>query len=306
MTAHDVVNRVRRLTGIKQVGHAGTLDPMARGVLPVAIGRACRLLRFLQDDKVYLASVLFGVSTDTDDIEGRVLQSRFEYVAREAVEEALAGFSGEIEQLPPLYSAIHVGGKRLYELARKGEAPEQIPKRKVLIHKAEPLDYVVSDAASFGISELEKVAVLSLRVHCSTGTYIRSIARDLGQMLGLPACLSSLLRERVGSFDLATSFSLESLTRAKEQGKFSSLIERPEAHLHLPCIELNDEEARRLSCGQRLAIAAGRINEVSEHLLVFHAEKLIAVSCLIVDSKDLQSDIVELKPLVVLNDGSAQ
>ena len=204
LTAHDVVNRLRKLAGIKQIGHAGTLDPMASGVLPVAIGRACRLLRFLPDDKVYLASILFGRKTDTDDIEGKIIATSCHLPASPDISTALADFVGDIEQVPPLYSAIHVEGKRLYELARQGKTPAFLPVRKVHIYSIEEIDYrrdtvSVPEAASCPSSCTDTPGtLLELRIHCASGTYIRSIARDLGDRLGSAACLAALKRESHG------------------------------------------------------------------------------------------------------------
>ncbi|MBI2810525.1 MAG: tRNA pseudouridine(55) synthase TruB [Candidatus Melainabacteria bacterium] len=140
ITSHDVINKVRRLIGVKQVGHGGTLDPLAEGVLPVAVGAACRLLRFLPQDKTYVAEILLGQQTTTDDIEGDTIKSaEVHAISREDIENALAQFSGEIDQVPPNYSAIHIDGKRAYELARAGNTAVEIKPRRVTIFKLEIL-----------------------------------------------------------------------------------------------------------------------------------------------------------------------
>lgn len=198
MTSHDVVANVRRLTGIRQIGHTGTLDPFAEGVLPICIGRATRLIEYLEDDKAYLATVQFGSNTDTYDIDGQVTQTFDKKVTREEIEAILDDFRGEIEQMPPIYSAIKVNGKKLYEYARKGEEVEIKP-RSVVIEKLELVDF---DAAA---------QTAQLEVKCSKGTYIRSLAFDIGKKLGAGAHLSALVRTQAGRFKLEHSITLQKL-----------------------------------------------------------------------------------------------
>ncbi|MBU6450355.1 MAG: tRNA pseudouridine(55) synthase TruB [Cyanobacteria bacterium REEB67] len=240
MTSHDVVNRVRRITGIKQVGHAGTLDPMATGVMVVALGKACRLLRFLADDKSYRATITLGLITDTDDITGKVLheneKAKTAPPEREAVAVALDQFCGAIEQIPPFYSAIHVDGKRLYELARSGQAPPEIKPRPVVIYKIELLSY--------------EAPVVVIRVHCSKGTYIRSIARDLGQKLGLGGTLSGLVRETSGRFNIDKAAPLDEML-ADPKAAMEKVVPVENA-LRLPLFEVDAENARRLGLGQKI------------------------------------------------------
>lgn len=258
MTAHDVVGRVRRITGIKQVGHAGTLDPMATGVLPIAIGKSCRLLRFLQDDKVYRAGILFGQSTDTDDIEGKVISTSEVIPSLAQIEEALPSFTGKISQRPPAYSAVHIDGERLYKLARKGELPAEIPLRHVTVFSIEQLSFTDS--------------VLELRIHCSTGTYIRSIARDLGEKLGTVACLCSLERERAGGFAVDASAELEKLAEADA---FVQKLIAPETKIDLPLLELDADEYRRLGFGQIVSLNLSRLQNVgSDDPNIFNAAQL--------------------------------
>ena len=236
MTSHDVVYRVRKLTGIKQVGHAGTLDPMATGVMVVAVGKACRLLRFLEDDKSYLATIKLGLATDTDDIEGKVLAENPDAVSNPpglpALLEALAAFQGDIEQIPPYFSAIHVDGKRLYEMARAGLAPPEIKARPVTISKLELISYEAPEVI--------------IRVHCSKGTYIRSIARDLGIKLGLGGTLSALRRESSGRFQLDQAQTLEQLAQEIKAVPI-------EDALTMPALTVDDATAKRLVMGQKVA-----------------------------------------------------
>jgi len=243
ITSHDVVNRVRRLTGIKQVGHAGTLDPMATGVMVVALGKACRLLRFLADDKSYKATITLGLVTDTDDIEGKVLHENISATISPPTEEVVAGhlrhFQGTIDQIPPYFSAIHVDGKRLYEMARAGEAPPEIKARSVTIDSIGLLSYAPP--------------ALTIRVHCSKGTYIRSIARDLGQALGLGGTLSALVRESSGRFHLDQATSLEEL--AADSTLLMDRLVNIEDAINLPTLLVDDSCARRLTMGQQLGPA---------------------------------------------------
>ena len=196
MTSHDVVAKVRKFTGVKQVGHTGTLDPFAEGVLPVCIGKATRLIEFLADDKEYLATVQFGKSTDTYDKDGSVIFSSDKKVSEDDLKEALKFFEGEISQVPPIYSAIKVNGKKLYEYARSGKEVEIQP-RRVVIENIE--------LKSFD-KELQQAQIL---IKCSKGTYIRSIANDLGENLGCGAHLIRLIRTQAGKFRVENSVKLE-------------------------------------------------------------------------------------------------
>lgn len=297
MTAHDVVNRVRRITGVKQCGHSGTLDPMATGVLPVALGQACRLIRFLPDDKIYEATVLFGRSTTTDDIEGDILETSHQLPSLRAIQSELSKFQGRIEQYPPLYSAIHVGGRRLYEMARNGEIPAEIPKRIVEIFSIEILQ---SDDQETGDLN-QSVEHLRLRIHCGSGTYIRSIARDLGQNLSVPACLSKLQRTKAGRFGLNESLSLEQLKNAVEGGQANNALLPIEAALDLPRAVIDDELTCKLRFGQRIMIPAANLTGKEKYIQAISNEKLIAI-CQPLESDQLKSmdEKIELKSEVVI------
>lgn len=198
MTSFDVVAVLRKITQIKQIGHTGTLDPFAAGVLPVCIGKSTRLIEYLQDDKEYLAIVQFGVETDTYDSEGQIITSGGKKVTEKDVKTALAAFEGEIEQIPPIYSAIKVKGKKLYEYARQGLDVEIKP-RKVFISKIELEEF-----------NFEKQQA-KITVACSKGTYIRSIAYDLGKKLECGAYLAELERTKAGNFLVADSVKLEEI-----------------------------------------------------------------------------------------------
>ena len=239
-TSHDCVAKLRRLLKTKKIGHAGTLDPAATGVLPMAVGRATRLLQYLPGDKTYRAVVRLGTTTDTDDLEGTVLtQTPAAHLTKADVVEQLMHFQGEIQQVPPMYSAIHVQGKRLYDLARRGSIETvDIPSRTVVIHTIDVVGWQAGESPE-----------ITLDIACGAGTYIRSIARDLGQRLTVGGTLASLLRSQSSGFKVATSISFETLMTQPEQVQ---LIAPAVAIQHLPEIVLSPEMARRWCLGQRL------------------------------------------------------
>ncbi|GAB2658043.1 tRNA pseudouridine(55) synthase TruB [Kribbella swartbergensis] len=207
LTSHTVVARIRRLAGTRKVGHAGTLDPMATGVLVVGLNRATRLLGHLQlADKSYDATVLLGATTTTDDAEGEIVSTApVDGVTAEAIEAAVAGFRGEISQVPSKVSAIKVDGRRAYERVRAGEEVA-LKARSVTVSRYDVID------VRPGPSGLE----VDISVDCSSGTYIRALARDLGAELGVGGHLTALRRTRVGSFDLSAAHTLESLAESFE------------------------------------------------------------------------------------------
>lgn len=232
MTSHDVVGLVRRITGERQVGHAGTLDPAASGVLPVAVGHATRVLPFIEgDDKRYVATVRFGVETDSGDRDGRLIgQADATALTRDHIEGLLPAFRGEIVQTPPMHSAVKVDGRRLYELARAGVSVE-VPERQVTIHELELVDWQSPEA--------------TLVIACSKGTYIRSIARDLGVAAGTGAMLSSLVRTRAGMFDLAAAIPAQELATRLETHGWAAIALHPEAVMGEAEVVLLNEDAER-------------------------------------------------------------
>ena len=233
ITSHDVISVLRRITKIKQIGHTGTLDPFAEGVLPVCIGKATRLIEFLNDDKAYIGTVKLGKSTTTYDIEGEEVNRSDKEVNIDQIKKELENFKGDIEQLPPVYSAIKVKGKKLYEYARKGETVEIAP-RRVSINKLEVLNY-----------DPEK-RTLELYIDCSKGTYIRSIANDLGEKLGTYGHLSKLVRVKAGDFIIDDAVRLENLNSIDDVKK--NLI-NPLEKLKYPMAELNEKEKNKVSHG---------------------------------------------------------
>ena len=199
-TSHDVVGRLRRMTGQRRIGHSGTLDPMATGLLVVFLGRATRAVEFAEGhDKGYTALLRPGVVTDTLDTTGTVLETSAQRPTRAELEAAIERFRGDIEQLPPMYSAIKLGGKKLYEIARAGGEVERKP-RPVTIYRLE-----CTGEREDGDFELE--------VECSKGTYIRTLCDDIGRELGCGACMSGLRRTRAGGFDVKDAHTLEEIER---------------------------------------------------------------------------------------------
>ena len=235
-TSHDVVAILRRVTKIKQIGHTGTLDPFAEGVLPVCIGKATRLIEYLADDKAYIGTVQLGKSTTTYDIEGDMVKVSDKEVSIEEIEKALQSFRGEIEQFPPIYSAIKVNGKKLYEYARKGEEVEIKP-RKVTIKNLKILNYD------------SKNRVLELYIECSKGTYIRAVANDLGEVLGVYGHLTKLVRVKAGEFEIKDCIRLEDLKTKEDAEK---VLINPLEKLHYPKYELGEEEKNKVLNGMEI------------------------------------------------------
>jgi tRNA pseudouridine55 synthase len=240
LTSHDCVARVRRSLRLSRVGHGGTLDPAASGVLPIAVGKATRLLQFLPQDKAYRATIQFGITTATDDLEGEILSSQSAtQLSLEQIIPALNQFQGKIVQVPPKYSAIQVQGKRLYDLARAGEEID-VPERTVEVYKIEILDWQAGDFPK-----------LEVAIACGAGTYIRAIARDLGAVLGTGGTLAALTRTRSSGFEISQSLSLEELADAIEQGTFEP-VPPAVALQHLPSVNLPDSVARKWCLGQKI------------------------------------------------------
>ena len=255
MTSHDVVSVLRRVTKIKQIGHTGTLDPFAEGVLPICIGKATRLIEYLQDDKEYLATVQFGAATNTFDLDGEKVFTSDKKVSRDDIKEGLKSFEGEILQLPPIFSAIKVKGKKLYEYARKGEEVEIQP-RKVVIENIELKNFD---------EELQQAQIL---LKCSKGTYIRSIANDLGKNLGCGGYLIKLIRTQAGKFRVENSVQLDRID-------VESNVINPLDILNLPKIAVDNDDLVRIKNGMLIYKTCDKIgNFVS---LIYNDVEICAV-----------------------------
>lgn len=245
MTSHDVVEAIRRGTGIRRAGHTGTLDPRASGVLVILIGPAVRLSEYVSaSDKRYQAIIRLGSSTDTFDADGKFVQSNQPVnVTEEQFEKILKNFEGEIEQTPPPYSAVKVGGRRAYDMARQGEEVSLEP-RKIQVHHLEVLEWAPPEVV--------------VDVHCSSGTYVRSLANDIGVQLGTGAYLVGLRRTKSGRFSLRDATPLRKLQEAFQAGNwYQFLIPAAEALADWPAVELNPDEVEEVRHGHRVKAAAG-------------------------------------------------
>ena len=259
MTSHDVVARVRKVIGERRVGHTGTLDPFATGVLVLLVGRATRIAQFLSGaEKEYEAVIRLGYATATGDVTGTPVQleshakrQSAQSLRKEEIEGAMASLRGEIDQLPPMYSAKKIAGRKLYELARRGEEVARPPAR-VTIHEFE----LITSEEQLGTND-DGAVDIRVRVVCSAGTYIRTLAEDLGRKLGMGAHLIELRRTRAGQFHLDAALTFEKLAEALSQDQVVDiLISSHDALSHLASINLDEEQLRRIVHGLDLPMSA--------------------------------------------------
>lgn len=244
-TSHDIVARIRRLTGQKRVGHTGTLDPEVEGVLPICLGQATRVVEYIQElPKRYQGTFVLGMATDTQDQTGTV-------VAKEAVSsfdparlsEVFQQFVGEIEQVPPMFSAVKVEGRRLYDLARRGQEIER-PARKVMIYEL--------TCTGFDAGEFPRI---HFDVLCSKGTYVRTLCVDIGRAMGYPAHMASLIRTESGPFRLEDSYTLQEIEQVAESGTWSDILTSIDGVLgHFPSIIVTEGDAHRVLDGWDLQV----------------------------------------------------
>ncbi|MGO4542541.1 tRNA pseudouridine(55) synthase TruB [Paenibacillus sp. 2TAB19] len=254
-TSHDVVAKVRRILRMKRIGHAGTLDPMVTGVLPLCLGRSTRVVEYLQErPKAYEAVLKLGISTDTEDVTGAVLEDQPNpQVTEDAVRKALRQFVGQIDQIPPMFSAVKVDGKRLYELAREGKTVER-KSRTVTIYQLELLDMKLDQQ----YPEIRFSAV------CSKGTYIRTLCVDIGKALGVPATMASLTRSMSGGITRERCLTLEEIEQLQQSGRLNEhLIDADEAIDHLPIAEVPASVGKLALLGQKIALAHAAIADSS-------------------------------------------
>ena len=255
LTSHDVVARMRRLAGTRKVGHAGTLDPMATGVLVIGIGRATRLLTYVVGaDKEYVATIRLGASTTTDDAEGETVSvTDASSVSRSAIDAGVAALTGPIEQVPSSVSAIKVDGKRAYARVREGEqvqlAARPVTIRRFDVHEVRPVVVAVTDGVVADVAGLD----VDVTVVCTSGTYVRALARDLGASLGVGGHLTALRRTRVGGYRLDVARTLEEIDASPEDVPIAVLPLAAAARATFPVRELTADEAAALSYGKRIA-----------------------------------------------------
>lgn len=242
-TSHDVVAKLRGILHERRIGHSGTLDPLATGLLVVFVGRATRAVEFAEaDSKEYIAGLRLGLSTDTQDISGNVIAECSDLPDEGAVRRAVNSFIGDIEQIPPMYSAIKIGGKKLYELARKGQSVERAP-RKIAVSSIEIIGREGGDYI--------------LKIACSKGTYIRTLCNDIGASLGCGACMSSLRRVRAGAFSVESAHSIDEVENAANEGQLVDIMLPVDTLFSaLPELKVPESTANRLKTGNIIKISA--------------------------------------------------
>lgn len=242
-TSHDVVAKLRGVLHERRIGHSGTLDPLATGLLVVFVGRATRAVEFAEaDSKEYITGLHLGVSTDTQDITGNIVAESAALPDEAALREAIGRFIGDIEQIPPMYSAIKIGGKKLYELARRGESVERAP-RKITVSD---IDIAGRDGDDY-----------ILNISCSKGTYVRTLCSDIGEALGCGACMSSLRRTRAGAFSVDDAHSLADIEAAAREGRLSDIILPVDTlFASFPKLTVSQSAAKRLKNGNIIKISA--------------------------------------------------
>lgn len=270
MTSFDVVAHLRGLLGIKKIGHAGTLDPLAMGVLPVCIGRATKVIEFMMDkDKIYRAELTLGAKTDTQDSSGNVLSTSDVKCTDEEIDQAVQSFTGKYMQLPPMYSALKVDGKRLYNLAREGMQIER-KQREVMIFSSRVLRIDRSDG----------VRVL-LDVHCSKGTYIRTLCADIGERLGCGGHMSFLLRKQAGSFDIASALTLERLVQMKDNGRIKDAFSSVELLFEqFGRYTLDERTERKFMNGMSVAVPDITVTEGGLIRVYSSNNEFVALGCI--------------------------
>lgn len=239
-TSHDVVGKLRRILGMKRIGHTGTLDPQVEGVLPICVGRATRIAEYIQDrGKCYRAIMRLGLSTTTQDMEGEMIRQSEYIPSRSELEDAIEGFRGVIQQIPPMYSAVHVNGVRLYELARRGIEVDR-PAREVTIYSLEPLDY--------------EYPLFQFDCCCSKGTYIRTLCHDLGEKLGSLGAMQELVRTSSGPYQLKGAKTLSEIESIVEGGGVDFLMPMDSALDHFDAIHCLDEDFKKITNGETIEL----------------------------------------------------
>jgi tRNA pseudouridine55 synthase len=274
-TSHDVVARMRRILGTRRIGHTGTLDPFATGALVICINRATRLVRFLiGDEKEYQATMRLGYTTDTGDLTGNIISpiADARHITTGMVNEALSHFRGRIEQTPPMYSAKKIGGSKLYEMARRGLHIEREPV-EIEIKELELRE--IKEIFSHGSEGLTKDCLID--VVCSSGTYVRTLAEDIGNRLGVGAHLVQLRRTRAGSFEVSRSLTMEQLARLADAGQIESVMIPMVEALPLDALQLDEDERRAIGHGRSIRRRGAWLNG-SYAMLCDHERRLVAIA----------------------------
>ena len=265
MTSHDAVFKLRKMLKEKKIGHGGTLDPDVTGVLPIAVGKATRLIEYMQEEgKVYEGEITLGISTTTEDASGEVVEVTpvSPDLSQEMVDQAMAAFVGQIVQIPPMYSAVKVDGRKLYEYARAGQEVER-PKRTIEISSFERTSPLVAEG---------DLVRFTFRVKCGKGTYVRTLSVDLGAKLGYASHMSKLERTGSAGLTLDDALTLAEISDLVEKGDFSFLRPLELGIGDLPTVELTSEQVTEVSFGRRISL-----NSHADLLAAFHQDKLIAI-----------------------------
>ena len=291
LTSHDCVSRLRKVYGIRRIGHGGTLDPAVTGVLPIAIGKATRFLSFLPSTKRYEGTIQLGLRTATDDLEGEVLsKEKWPQLTREAICNYLNEFKGNLKQRPPNFSSVHIDGERAHRKARRGEIFD-LPSKQVTIHDIELLKWDISSGQ------------IDLNVHCSSGTYIRALARDIGNKIGCGGCLAKLRRTEALGFNIDQVIPLPKSEECINEQR-PPLISPLEVLTDFSTIKLSKEEESFWSKGQSLTINEARfkLNSIKnkkdireEYILVLDCE------CELMGLGKWDSQLLKLQPKIVIN-----
>ena len=286
-SSHQVIAGLRRTLKEKRIGHAGTLDPAAAGVLPVAVGKATRVLEFIDSDKAYRAEVCLGISTNTEDSCGEITSAAEVNIEEDQIRNVFYSLVGTLEQVPPMFSAIKLGGKRLYQFARQGETVHREP-RKVSIHEITPVRFYLNSDRP----------MVTFDVRCSKGTYVRTLCVEIGKRLGVPAHMSFLIRLEHGSFKLKDAFAIEEICDYSRTEVVSQVMIPVDYPLkHLPKVKLSDADAWKVRNGQTVEINRVETAPQSEPLIsrVYDSKGFFAVAKVNVNPW-------RLKPLKVIVD----
>ena len=265
MTSHDAVFKLRKMLKEKKIGHGGTLDPDVTGVLPIAVGKATRLIEYMQEEgKIYEGEITLGFSTTTEDASGEVVEVTpvSPDLSQEMVDQAMAAFVGQIVQIPPMYSAVKVDGRKLYEYARAGQEVER-PKRTIEISSFERTSPLVAEG---------DLVRFTFRVKCGKATYVRTLSVDLGAKLGYASHMSKLERTGSAGLTLDDALTLAEISDLVEKGDFSFLRPLELGIGDLPTVELTSEQVTEVSFGRRISL-----NSHADLLAAFHQDKLIAI-----------------------------
>lgn len=284
LTSHDVVSRLRKILNMKKIGHTGTLDPAATGVLPICLGKTTRLIQYFPSDKQYIAEITLGITTDSYDSDGNITSKQKVILDKENITKALEQFKGEIIQTVPVFSATHYKGKKLYEYAHKGIEVTDLPTKTVTIYDLELIEI---------INESEENPIIVLKIDCSTGTYIRSIAYELGKALGYGAYLSKLTRTIASKLKIEDSITLEDLEKVKEDGTVDRLFSSPANIIDMPSLKVGFGQIERISKGQFFK-AKKPLHDQDKAILLIDKENNPIAVCMYSANNDI------IKPITVL------